>query len=289
MIPSIYLQVLINGILLGGLYILLAIGLNIVTGVLKIINFAHGDLVMLGMYVAFWLSVFFGLNPLLILPSSFIVLGVIGLLSYVGVFSFVLRAGDFEHLLSTIGLGLLLQGLAQLLWKSDYRLLKFELPPLLIWNIYISPVMLSVFTISLFASIILYIFLLKTRIGIFIRAVAQDSEMASLVGINKRKIHLITTMIGFGFAGLAGGLLMLMFPAYPTAGFVYGLLAWVIMVIGGLGSILGAFIGGLIIGIIEVSFATFYNIELARAVAFILFITIIALKPSGLLGERARV
>jgi branched-chain amino acid transport system permease protein len=284
-----FFQAVISGILLGGLYVLLAVGLNIVTGVIKIINFAHGDLIMIGMYITFWLSVILGLNPLTVIPGAIVLLAFIGALTYLGIFSLVLRSGPLEQLLVTVGLGLFLQGLAQVLWKSDYRLLRFELPPIVIGGLYISPIMLIIFTISLLASVTLYSFLLKTQTGIRIRAVAQDPEMASLMGVDKRKIYLITCMIGFGLAGLAGGLLMLMFPTYPSAGLTYGLMAWLIMVIGGLGSIEGAFVGGMIIGIIEVLISTYWNPELARALAFLLFIAVIALKPEGLMGARARV
>lgn len=268
---------------------LLAVGLNIVTGVIKIINFAHGDLIMIGMYITFWLSVILGLNPLTVIPGAIVLLAFIGALTHLGIFSLVLRSGPLEQLLVTVGLGLFLQGLAQVLWKSDYRLLRFELPPIVIGELYISPIMLIIFTISLLASVTLYSFLLKTQTGVRIRAVAQDPEMASLMGVDRRKIYLITCMIGFGLAGLAGGLLMLMFPTYPSAGLTYGLMAWLIMVIGGLGSIEGAFVGGMIIGIIEVLISTYWNPELARALVFLLFIAVIALKPEGLMGARARV
>jgi branched-chain amino acid transport system permease protein len=284
-----FFQAVISGILLGGLYVLLAVGLNIVTGVIKIINFAHGDLIMIGMYITFWLSVILGLNPLTVIPGAIVLLAFIGALTYLGIFSLVLRSGPLEQLLVTVGLGLFLQGLAQVLWKSDYRLLRFELPPIVIGELYISPIMLIIFTISLLASVTLYSFLLKTQTGVRIRAVAQDPEMASLMGVDRRKIYLITCMIGFGLAGLAGGLLMLMFPTYPSAGLTYGLMAWLIMVIGGLGSIEGAFVGGMIIGIIEVLISTYWNPELARALVFLLFIAVIALKPEGLMGARARV
>jgi branched-chain amino acid transport system permease protein len=284
-----FFQAVISGILLGGLYVLLAVGLNIVTGVIKIINFAHGDLIMIGMYITFWLSVILGLNPLTVIPGAIVLLAFIGALTYLGIFSLVLRSGPLEQLLVTVGLGLFLQGLAQVLWKSDYRLLRFELPPIVIGELYISPIMLIIFTISLLASVTLYSFLLKTQTGVRIRAVAQDPEMVSLMGVDRRKIYLITCMIGFGLAGLAGGLLMLMFPTYPSAGLTYGLMAWLIMVIGGLGSIEGAFVGGMIIGIIEVLISTYWNPELARALVFLLFIAVIALKPEGLMGARARV
>jgi branched-chain amino acid transport system permease protein len=284
-----FFQAVISGILLGGLYVLLAVGLNIVTGVIKIINFAHGDLIMIGMYITFWLSVILGLNPLTVIPGAIVLLAFIGALTYLGIFSLVLRSGPLEQLLVTVGLGLFLQGLAQVLWKSDYRLLRFELPPIVIGELYISPIMLIIFTISLLASVTLYSFLLKTQTGVRIRAVAQDPEMASLMGVDRRKIYLITCMIGFGLAGLAGGLLMLMFPTYPSAGLTYGLMAWLIMVIGGLGSIEGAFVGGMIIGIIEVLISTYWNPELARALVFLLLIAVIALKPEGLMGARARV
>ena len=286
---SIFLQALVNGILLGGLYVLLAIGLNLVTGVLKIINFAHGDLVMLGMYIVFWLTVIFNINPLIVLPAAFAVLAVIGALTYLAVFSPVLRSTDLEQLLVTVAFGLFLQGLAQILWKSDYRMLKFRSKPIVLGGIFVSQVMLIVFVISLVASISLYLFLMKTQTGIRIRAVAQDPVMASLVGISTRKIYYLVNMIGFGLAGLAGGLLVTMFPTYPSAGLLYGLIAWIIMVIGGLGSIIGAFIGGMIIGMTEVIVATLWNIELARAIAFAIFIAVIALKPTGIMGERARV
>lgn len=285
----IFLQALVNGILLGGLYILLAIGLNLVTGVLKVINFAHGDLVMLGMYIVYWVTVIFNINPLLALPLSFAALAVVGIAAYLVILSPVLRSTDLEQLLITVAFSLFLQGLAQVLWKSDYRLLKLSPESINIGTISISQTMLIVFLISLIASILLYIFLMRTHIGIKVRAVVQDPEMASLCGINVRKIHYLVVALGFGLAALAGGLLVLMFPAYPTAGLIYGLIAWIIMVIGGLGSVLGAFLGGMFIGIIEVLAAIFWNIELARAIAFAIFIIVIALKPTGILGARARV
>ncbi len=286
---SFFLQALLNGVLLGGLYVLLAIGLNLVTGVLKIINFAHGDLVMLGMYIVYWVTIMFNINPLLATPLSFASLAVVGIVAYLTVLSPVLRSTALEQLLITVGLGLFLQGLAQVLWQTDYRLLKLSPVSINIGNLFISQTLLIVFLISLIASIVLYIFLMRTHMGVKIRAVTQDPEMASLCGIDIRKIHYIVVALGFGLAGLAGGLLVMMFPTYPAAGIVYGLIAWIIMVVGGLGSILGAFLGGMLIGIVEVLSATLWNVELARAIAFAIFILVIALRPTGILGARARV
>jgi branched-chain amino acid transport system permease protein len=287
--PEIILQAIINGILLGGLYVLLSIGLNLITGVLKIINFAHGEIIMLSMYITFWLSLILGFNPFeLVIPIS-ILMGLIGILTYIILIKPSLASSDIEMLMITAGLSMFMQGLAQVLWKSDYRILKVYAGAIALGGIYISIPLLIASIISFVTSLGLYLFLMKSVRGAMIRSVAQDREMSSLLGIDTEKIYYLVTFLSFMTAGIAGVLLISMFPTYPTAGVIYGLLAWLIMVIGGLGSVIGSFIGGIIVGITESLIATFYNVELARAFIFIIFVIIIALRPSGLLGARARV
>ena len=284
-----FLQALLNGLLLGGLFIVLTIGLNLITGVLKIINFGHGDLIMLAMYITYWLYVYTAYSPLVMMPTTAIIMGFVGLIIYMLLIKPILRASDIEQLLGTLGLGVFLQGLAQVLWKSDYRLAKIYAGSIVIGNIYISIIQLIVFVISLVASILLYIYLMRTVKGVIIRATAQDPDMSSLLGVNIRNVHLIVFFLSFLFIGLTGALLLSMFPAYPTTGIEYGILAWLIMVIGGLGSVLGSFIGGILIGVVYSIFATYYSVELARALIFVAFILTIALRPTGLLGASARV
>lgn len=283
------LQVLVNAILLGGMYAIISVGLNLIFGVLKIINFAHGELIMLGMYVSYWLAVIYGLNPYLTLPITAITLFAIGVCIERVLIKPLLNAPPINQLLTTAALILVIQNLALILWRADYRGVTVRMPLITIGPVFISATRLIAFVGGIVASLILYYLLMKTDVGIRIRAVAQDPEVSQLLGVNVPRIQTITFGLGALLAGISGSLMIPIFMVNPTVGGGFGLIAWVIIVLGGLGSFTGALIGSFIVGFIEAFIGVLISLEIARAVAFLAFILILLFKPAGILGERARV
>ncbi len=283
------LQVLVNAILLGGMYAIISVGLNLIFGVLKVINFAHGELIMLGMYVSYWLAFLYGLNPYLTLPITAITLFVIGVCIERVLIKPLLNAPPINQLLTTAALILVIQNLALILWRADYRGITVRMPLITLGPVFISATRFIAFAGGIAASLILYYLLMKTDVGIRIRAVAQDPEVSQLLGVNVPRIQTITFGLGALLAGVSGSLMIPIFMVNPTVGGSFGLIAWVIIVLGGLGSFTGALIGSFVVGFIEAFIGVLISLEIARAVAFLAFILILLFKPAGILGERARV
>lgn len=284
-----FLQILVNAMLLGGMYAIISIGLNIIFGVLKIVNFAHGELIMLGMYISYWLTVIYGLNPYLTLPLTALVLFVIGAGIERILIKPILNAPSINQLLTTAALILIIQNVALILWRADYRGVTVKMPLISIGPIFVSGTRLIAFVSGITASLILYYILMRTDIGIGIRAVAQDPEVSQILGVNVPRIQTLTFCLGSLLAGIAGSLMIPIFMVNPTVGGSFGLIAWVIIVLGGLGSFTGALIGSFIVGLIEAYVGVLISLEVARTVAFFAFILILLFRPSGILGERARV
>lgn len=287
--PSLILQVLVNGLMIAGIYALVAVGLSIILGVLKVINFAHGEFLMIGMYIAYWSVVLLGIHPYL---SGLIVLPVLFLLGLVVeriLIEPVLKAPVLNQLLITAGLSIFLQNIALLFWRADPRTITVPSSSINLFGILISEHRFYAFVFALAGLLILYYLLLHTRVGKKIRAVAQDLETAEIMGINSRYIRLLTFGLGSALVGVASFLMIPIFFVYPTAGLGFGLIAWIVIVLGGLGSFEGALLGSFIIGITEAFVAFFINIEMARAAVFVIFLLILFIKPSGILGGRARV
>ncbi len=275
------LQLIISGILLGGVYALTSMGLSLVFGVSKIVNFAHGDFVVIGMYSA--LSIFYvtGLVPyiswIIVIPISF---GV-GYLAY----QLMKRTigEDVNQIFITIGLSMIIQNLILMLYKSDYRAMKslFD-SSIKLGNVYISYESLLAFGIAVLVTIGFLWFLNKTDTGRAMRAVSQDKSAASLMGVKVEKISVLAFGLGISMAGLAGCLLLTMYAAYPTAGGVYNLLAWVIVVLGGLGQVGGALAAAFIIGICETLTGFYIGPDFRQVVYYLFFIAILIIKPQGL-------
>lgn len=286
---SIVEQALINGILQAGIYAMMAIGLNLIYGVLKIINFAHGEFLMISMYIAYWVITLYSFN---IYTSSLIVLPIMMLIGYLlakFLIEPILKDPEINQLLITLALSIILQNIALLLWTSDFKSLRVEASSYNIFGIILPSHRLISFIEAVVITILTYYMLMKTQIGIKIRAVAQSPEITELLGINSKQIRILVFILGTVLAGFAGIAIIPIYYVYPTVGQNFALIMWVIIVLGGLGSVTGALLASFIIGIIESLVATFYTVELARAVIFTLFIIILAIRPTGLLGEKARV
>jgi branched-chain amino acid transport system permease protein len=284
-----FTQVCINALLLGGMYAVISVGLNLIFGVLKIINFAHGELIMLGMYTAYWLTTLYNLNPYISIPIVAMILFVVGVVIERVLIKPILKAPEVNQLLTTAALILVLQNLALILWRADYRGVSVYVPTVTLGPLYIPGTRLVAFVGGLVTSLALYYVLMRTDIGRRIRAVAQDPEIASVLGINVSMIQTLTFGLGALLTGIAGSLLIPIYMVNPMVGGTFGLISWIIIVLGGLGSFVGALVGSFIIGFIEAFVGALISLEISRVVAFAIFIAVLFIKPTGLFGEKSRV
>ncbi len=283
-------QLFINGLLHGGIYALISIGLTMIWGVMQIVNFAHGEYLMLGMYGSFWIFTLYGLDPYLALFIIAPILFFLGVLTQKAVIDPILDAPHAAQIFATVGLSIILQNLALFLWKADYRTIRLETT---IDNIKFSGLVISfprlmAFLITLGMVIALFLFLKRTYVGKALRATADNKRAAQLMGINVKKLYYLALGIGTATVGVAGGILMPMYSVFPTAGAYFSLTAFVVVVLGGMGSMSGAFFGGLLIGVVE-AFSGFYLAPaLKEVVYFLVFILILVFRPAGLMGKAAR-
>lgn len=286
---SFFLQALLNGILIGGVYSLVAIGLNMIFGVMKIINFAHGSLMMLGMYTTYWAVKFLPISPytsiLIAAPTLFF----IGMCLQKFFINPIIDAPEHNQLLLTLGLSLFLDNLALFLWSPDYRVLS---TPYAAINFYVGDISISLvrvlaFCLAMLCTAILYVVLTRTDLGKAIRAASEEREGAVLMGINFKRIYLIAFGTGAACAGVAGAAVVPFFPVYPHVGGLFVITAFVVVVLGGMGSFLGAFVGGVIIGVAESVGAIFLPGSMKAIVSFTIFILILLFKPTGLFGSRS--
>jgi branched-chain amino acid transport system permease protein len=284
------LQLLVNGILHGGIYALISIGLTMIWGVMQIVNFAHGEFLMLGMYGSFWLFALYGVDPylalFLIAPGLFL----LGVITQRTVISPILDAPHAAQIFATVGLSIVLQNLALFAWKGDYRNIRLEtsISNVKVMGLVISFPRLMAFLITLGLVIALFLFLKKTYVGKALRATADNKRSAQLMGINVNRLYYLALGMGTACVGVAGGILMPMYSAFPTVGAYFSLTAFVVVVLGGMGSMAGAFVGGLIIGVVEAFSGFFLAPALKEVVYFLVFVLILVFKPSGLMGKVKR-
>ncbi len=281
------LQIIINGLLLGGLYALMAIGMSLIWGVTNVVNLAHGALIMLGAYTTFWLFKLLHLDPFISLAASFAVLFVFGFLIQKYIINFVIRAKMFITLLLTFGLDILITNVAQTAWTSNFRQTSpsYASNGLSFGIITVPYVRLAAFAISIVLVFALYLFLKKTKTGQAIRAVSQDIDAARLMGIDVANTFAITFGIGAGLAGVAGSMLGVLIPITPQMGGILTLKSFVIALIGGLGTIFGPLVGGLFLGLIE-TFGSFHlGAKYADVIVFGILVATLIIKPTGILGK----
>ncbi|HOB12014.1 MAG TPA: branched-chain amino acid ABC transporter permease [Syntrophomonadaceae bacterium] len=287
------LQIIISGLLLGGIYALISIGLNIIFGVIKIVNLAHGDFLMMAMYAAFFLFTLKGIDPFVgvfIIFPAFVLLGVF-------IFRVMIKPllgtaeTEVNTIIATAGLGFVLQNLALMLWKSDIRAMETSMTgqSYEFFGIMLSSGRTWAFIVCLIVALLLYYVLMYTKIGTHIRAVSQDTDAATLMGINVDKIYTLTFAIGIGLVGVAGAIIAPTYNMYPTIGLYFNTMAFIIVVLGGLGSFTGALIGGLIIGLVEAFAGVLASAELAQVFSLLIFLVILFIRPEGIMGKGARV
>ena len=286
---SILLPAILNGLTIGAIYALIALGLTLIYGVLHIINFAHGSLLMLALYGVFFLHNLFGIDPYLALPVVGVALFAIGY----GLQRFVIgRAShgkDENILLVTLGLSVIIENLALYLWRSDTRTIEtpysFEV---LDFGVAFIPVPKAVaFVSALLVAVLLWLLMTRTDLGRAIRALAKERQGARLVGINVEHTFAMSFGIGCACLGVAACLLLPSFYVSPQVGHAFVLVAFTVVVLGGMGSFVGALLGGLIIGVTESLGGLFLGESLGQLGIFLIFIIVLLFRPTGLLGQKA--
>lgn len=280
------LQVAIGGVLLGAVYALLACGLNLIFGVMRVINVAHGELMMLGSYATFWLFFLFGMNPLLSLFFSIALMFILGTAIQKFLVSRVVKAPELMSLLVTFGISIFILSLSLYFWSADFRSVPYFTGSITLGSLAFSKPRAVAFVLAVAITAAVYLFLKKTRLGKAVRATSQSSEVAAICGIDVERIRLLTFGLGSALAAAAGSLLVVIYAVNPATGQTFILKAFAIIVLGGMGSFLGAFIGAIVLGVAEAFASFFFTAQLSEAVAYLLLIAVLLLKPSGLLGER---
>jgi branched-chain amino acid transport system permease protein len=291
-------QVLISGILLGGLYALIGLGMSLIMGVMKIINLAHGELMMVAMYMTYWLFTLWKVDPyvslLIVCPAMFL----LGVVIQKFLITPVMNAESVlpqNQVLLTVGIGLVLSNLALLLFSANYRSVPVSYASKTIyWDLKLGGQTISLsfsypflvaFGIAVALGVLLFLFLGATDTGRMIRATAQDQRAASLMGIHTRRITFITFGIGAALVGAAGALLDPVYYLYPQIGGPFTNKAFVITILGGLGNIPGAILGGLVLGLAESLGSVYVSLGYKDAFGFIIFVLVLIFLPRGILGK----
>jgi len=289
------IDALFQGILMGLLFALVALGLTIIFGVMNIVNFAHGEFLMIGMYTTYYTSLIFDIDPLLTLPIAALVGILLGLATYYGLIKHLLRGPAIAQLFGTFGLMLFLRYLVQFLFGIDYRIIQKGL--LIGKSLSIGPFIfdwtkLSAAILSLISFAFVYYFLHKTKMGKALQATSLNREAASYMGIKTDQMNAIAWAIGGGTVGVAGGLLANFYYIYPTIGLLFVMIAFACVAMGGFGSIKGVFFAGILVGIIEMLFPVFGQLigseflgpHFKFTLVYFAYFVIVVFRPQGLFG-----
>jgi len=283
---TLYLQAIVNGLLLGGVYSLMALGLSLIFGVMRVINFAHGDMMVWGMYLSFWLFTTLGVDPYLSILVTASVVFLLGAGVQRGLVTRILDAPHEMQILLMLGVALILENTALMAFGPDprrvntsYALSTFWLGPI----VFDLPRTLT-FVVALALALGLYLFLKRTDLGRMIRAAADNRTGALLVGTDILKVFTLAFGIGAGCVGAAGSLMTPFLPFTPSTGLALTLASFNVVIIGGMGSLLGAFVGGLLVGVSESLGAVLLVPSLKEIVTFVLLVLILLFRPQGLLG-----
>lgn len=287
MTSEIFLQTLGSGVLIGLIYALVAIGLTMIFGVMDIVNFSHGEFLMLGMYSTFWMYSLYALDPIYSLPITAIALFVLGVVLYQVVIKRIIDAPMLSQIFTTFGLMIFFRGLAQYLWKPDFRTIEKSLvsgQTSLLGIQLGTPQIVAGFGAIVITGA-LYLFLTRTRMGAALEATAADKEAAQLMGIDSQRMFTLAWGVGAACAGLAGALLSTFFPIFPEVGASFILIAFVVVNLGGFGSVTGAFIAGVLIGVVEVMGGYLLGPQFKLAIVLLIFLAVLMFRPQGLMGR----
>ena len=286
-----FLSNLINGISLGSVYAIIALGYTMVYGIAKMLNFAHGDVIMVGAYICYCAMSYLGLPPLVGVVMAMVVCTILGIIIERLAYKPLRQAGSLAVLITAIGVSYFLQNAAQLIWKSDPKVFPtvVDLPALKLFGgeLIISSVSIVTVLACVVIMVALTLFTSKTKMGKAMRAVSEDKGAAQLMGINVNSTISVTFAIGSGLAAIAGVLLCSAYPTLmPTTGSMPGIKAFTAAVFGGIGSIPGALLGGVLLGIIEIFAKAYISTQFSDAIVFAVLIIVLLIKPTGLLGKK---
>jgi branched-chain amino acid transport system permease protein len=284
---TLYLQAVVNGMLVGGVYSLMAVGLSLIFGVMRVINFAHGDMMVWGMYLTLWLFASFGVDPYLSIGVTGVAVFLLGAAIQRGLVNRILRAPHEMQILLMLGVALVLENTALMVWGPDPRRVS---PSYALSTFWLGPVVFDVprvvtFGVALALALALYLFLKRTDLGRTIRAASDNQIGALLVGADIRKVFGLAFGIGAACVGAAGTLLTPFLPFTPSTGLFFTMTSFNIVIIGGMGSLLGAFVGGILVGISESIGAVVLVPSLKEIVTFVLLVFILLFRPQGLFGS----
>jgi branched-chain amino acid transport system permease protein len=282
-----FLQSLINGILLGGIYASYSAGFSLIFGVMGVINIFHGEMVMLGAFLTYWLFTLFHIDPFLTIPLSFFSLFVFGYLVQRFVIHRVVEAPPMISYILTFGIHLIIAYSALWAWTADFRTVTTGYSGLNanMGGVIIPYARLATLGLALIVVAGLYFLLNKTEVGRAIQATAQDKEMARLMGVNISRTYAITFGVGAAVTGVAGSLISTYFIIFPQMGLSYTIIAFCVVVLGGMGYIPGALWGGLILGVVQSLTTTYLNAGLSGALTFILLFIMLIIRPAGIAGR----
>jgi branched-chain amino acid transport system permease protein len=278
----------LNGLLLGGVLALLAFGMNLIFGVVKIIHMAYGQCVMLGLYFVYTLVTHLGLPIILACLLTLPLMGIIGIGLQMFVINPLLRAkaNPLTQLLALAGLTIVIENLAQVIWGADLRGINIQLPLISIGNVFLRTSNLIAFFGALLTLWGLYLFLNRTYLGLAIRSIAQDVDSSRLMGINPHAIYYVTMAAGGVLTGVIAAFFSPIYAVHPHFGGSFTMMAFIIVVLGGMGNLLGGFIGAFVIGLVTSLSAALTSTEIADIIALVIFIAVILIRPQGLLGIR---
>ena len=287
MTPEIILQAIVSGLLMGLIYALIAAGLSLIFGLMNIVNFAHGEHLMLAMFSSFWLWSLLGLDPIFSIPVTIIIMGLCGVLTHYFLIRYILNAKMLIQICATFGLSIFIRAVAQFLWTPDFRIVD---KPLLagrieLANVFIGQPQLFASLVCLFAFSILYLFVTKTETGLALQATAQDREAAEVLGVPSNKMFAIGWAIGLGCVGVAGGMMTNYFFIFTDVGINFALFAFVAVALGGFGSIIGCLYAGIIIGLVESLGGLLIDPSFKLLYVFAIYLLVVIFRPQGLFGR----
>ena len=285
--PAMVGQVVISGLLAGALYSMVALGLALIFGVMRVINVAHGTILMLGAYTTFWWFQLLGINPYLSLLVSMPLMFLLGVFLQRSMVHRVVDAPELSSLLLTFGISIALVNVTQYAFSSDVRSVEFLTGSFLVGPLALSKSRLVSFAFAVGLTAFAFWFLQKTKLGKAIRATSQSREVAMVCGINVQRIHLYAFGMASALAAAGGSLVAVVVAIQPEMGQVYTFKSFLVIVLGGAGNYQGALLGGMLLGLVEQLSSLFLTTQVSEAVAYVLLVLVLLLRPTGLLGGRS--
>lgn len=287
MTAEVLLQGIVSGLLMGLVYALIAAGLSLIFGLMEIVNFAHGEFLMLAMFSTYWAWALWRLDPIVSLPLTAAALFLLGVATYFGLIRWIIGAPMLAQIFATFGLAIFLRSAAQALWGVDFQLVKDPLIQgrISLGGLFIGLPQLAASVGALLAFVFLHWFISRTEMGLALQATAQDRQAASLMGINTQRMFALGWGIGAACVGVAGALLTIFFYVFPDVGSSFALLAYVTVALGGFGNVPGTLVAGVVVGLIETLGGLLIAPALKYVAVFLVYLLVVLWRPQGLFGR----